>query len=62
MGGLPPSLLISGTPAEVKDHVKQMIELFKDGGLILANAQASLPKEVKEENLTAVIETVKEMG
>lgn len=62
MGGLPPSLLISGTPAEVKDHVRKMVDLFKDGGLILANAQGSLPREVKEENLDAVVEAVKEMG
>ncbi len=61
MGGLPPALLITGTPQEVKDHVKKMISLFKDGGLILAPAQASLPKEVKEENLAAVVEAVKEV-
>lgn len=62
MGGLQPSLLIGGTPDEVKAHVRKMAALFKDGGLILANAQGSLPREVKEENLAAVVEAVKELA
>ncbi len=62
MGGLQPSLLIEETPDEVKAHVRKMAALFKDGGLILANAQGSLPGEVKEENLATVVKADKELA
>ncbi len=62
MGALPPSLLISGTPQKVEDHVRRMVDLFDGTGFILSYAQSSLPKEVKAENLTAAVEALRKIG
>ncbi|RLF23459.1 MAG: hypothetical protein DRN15_02115 [Thermoprotei archaeon] len=62
MGGLPGSLLISGTPKKVEEHVKNLLELMKPGGgFILAPAEAS-SLDFKPENLRAAIEAVKKYG
>ncbi|HZK18073.1 MAG TPA: uroporphyrinogen decarboxylase family protein [Clostridia bacterium] len=62
MGGVPPSMLISGTPDSVSDHIKKMVDMFEGRGLILSYSQSSLPVEVKEENLKAAVETVKSLS
>ncbi len=62
MGGMPPALLISGTPESVKDHIKKMVDMFEGRGLILSYSQSSLPAEVKEENLKAAVEVIKNLS
>ncbi len=62
MGGVPPAMLIGGTPDSVSDHIKKMVDLFEGRGLILSYSQSSLPAEVKEENLRAVVETIKNLN
>ena len=61
MGNVPPSLLQTGTPDDVKDHCKKLIDVVgKDGGYIMA--PRSSIDEVKPENLKAMIDFTKEYG
>ena len=61
MGNVPPSLLQTGTPQDVKDHCKKLIDVVgKDGGYIMA--PRSSIDEVKPENLKAMIDFTKEYG
>jgi uroporphyrinogen-III decarboxylase len=63
MGNIPPSLLITGTPKEVKDYVKRLIDTFGDnGGLIINGAASGVPQEAKPENVRAIKEAVVEHG
>jgi len=55
------SLLISGTPDEVKDYCKMVIDILgKDGGFMMETA--SLLDEAKPENVKAMFEFTKEYG
>lgn len=60
-GGIPASLLISGTPSKVKDYCKDNLAvLAEDGGFIL---DTDIPlAEAKPENLKALNEAVLEYG
>jgi len=60
-GNVPASLLQTGTPQDVRDYVKELIDVVgKDGGLIVSS-RSSLD-EVKAENLKAMIDFTKEYG
>ncbi|MBA7473307.1 hypothetical protein ES707_08644 [subsurface metagenome] len=60
-GSVPNSLLISGTPDEVKDYCKMLIDILgKDGGFMMETA--SLLEEAKPENVKAMFEFTKEYG
>ena len=62
-GDIPPSLLITGKPEEVKDYVKRLIDMFSDTGtLIIDGAVEGIPVQSKEENVEAMMETVFEFG
>jgi uroporphyrinogen-III decarboxylase len=62
-GDVPPGLLIAGTPQEVTDYVKDLIDTFADtGGLIVDGAVEGIPAESKIENVEAMVETVFEYG
>jgi hypothetical protein len=60
-GNVPTSLLLTGTPADVKAYCKNLIETCGKGGgyMLAAGASADNPKM---ENLKAMIESVKEYG
>ncbi len=60
-GNVPTSLIVTGTPKQVKDYCRNLIETAgKDGGYILApGANAENPKL---ENLIAMAEAVNEYG
>ncbi len=60
-GNIPPQLLISGTPEQNRDYVKNLIDTWDTGGLIIDGA-ASIPKESKFENVMAMTETVFDYG
>ena len=53
------STLPLGTPDDVRREVRERIELFTDGGYILAPAGAISP-ETPVENVVAFIETARE--
>ena len=60
-GNMPLTLLTTGTPDEVKDHCRKLIDtLGKDGGYIMGPGGA--PDSVKIENAKAMIDFTKEYG
>lgn len=61
-GDVPAGLLIGGTVDEVKDYVKELIDFFPDGGLIIDGAANGIPLEAKKENVIAMNETILEYG
>jgi hypothetical protein len=61
MGNVPVTLLVTGTPGEVKSYCKKLIEVAgKDGGYILAPGAGT--NEAKLENIYAVVAAAKEYG
>ncbi|MBW1829358.1 MAG: hypothetical protein JRI74_08045 [Deltaproteobacteria bacterium] len=62
-GNVPAGLLVTGTPQQIKDYVKELIDIFGDnGGLIVDGAVDGVPPESKPENVEAMIETAFEYG
>ena len=62
-GNVPSSLFIAGTPQQVKDDVKELIDIFADnGGLIVDASSTGPPPESKPENVEAMTEAVFEYG
>ncbi|PWH19235.1 MAG: uroporphyrinogen decarboxylase [Anaerolineae bacterium] len=60
-GNVPSSLLKAGTPKDVEEYVKRLIdEVGQDGGYILANG--AVLDDAQAENLHALIQTGKEYG
>jgi len=60
-GNVPTDLLSVGTPQQVKDYVKKLIDsCAKGGGYIMANGVAA--DSVRPENLKAMIDFTKEYG
>lgn len=60
-GNVPSSLMITGTPREVKEHSRRLIETCgKGGGYILCSGAGAT--EAKLENLKAMVEAAKEYG
>jgi uroporphyrinogen-III decarboxylase len=61
MGNVPSSLLQAGTPAEVRDYCKKLIDVVgKDGGFIMS-AGSSID-EAEPENLKAMVDFTREYG
>ena len=59
MGNIPASLLVAGTPDDVKAHCKKLIKTVgKNGGYLLAPGATA--DEAKVENLNALLEAAKE--
>ena len=49
----PVSLLCTGTPQQVKDDVKELIDLFGDRGALMLDSGLGVPDEARPENLQA---------
>jgi hypothetical protein len=61
LGNVPSSMLNLGTPQDVKDYVKNLVDTAgKDGGFIICNG--AFFDEAKPENVKAMIEATKEYG
>ncbi|MFC2046391.1 uroporphyrinogen decarboxylase family protein [Chloroflexota bacterium] len=61
MGNVPAPLLFSGTPSEVAEYCRELIETVgKGGGFILA--EGAVIDEGRPENIRAVVEAAKEFG
>ena len=60
-GGVPNSLLCTGTPDEVKDHCKKLIDIVGKGGGFIMDAGAIID-EAKPENIKTMIDFTKEYG
>ena len=62
MGFVPSSLLCTGSPQDVRDYCKRLIDVVaKDGGYIL-NGDIGIPDEAKPENVKALVDFTKEYG
>lgn len=61
-GNVPTQTLISGTPEQTRDSVKELIDIFGDNGGLIIDGAAGIPKEAKLENVIAMTETVFEYG
>jgi hypothetical protein len=61
MGNVPVSLMQTGTPRDVEDYCRKLIDLLgKDGGFIMAPRGS--PDDVKPENLKAMVDFTKKYG
>lgn len=61
MGNVPSSLLMTGTPAEVKEHSRKLIEICAPGGGYILSSGA-VGTSFNVENLLAMVEAGKEYG
>jgi len=63
MGGIPISLLITGTPSSIDEYVKNLLEKVKPGGgFILEAGISALPTITPIENIHALIEAAEKYG
>lgn len=62
MGDVPASLLTLGTPEDVENYVKRLIDrVGRNGGFILCSG-CEVPLDTKDENFRSMIETAKTYG
>lgn len=61
-GGIPPSLLIGGTPQKVEEEVKKLLEDLKPGGGFIFTLPFNAIGDAKVENVKAMTEAVMKYG
>jgi hypothetical protein len=61
-GNVPASLFVTGTPQEVKDYVKMLIDTLAASGGLIIDGGSGIPYESKTENVEALTEAVFEYG
>jgi uroporphyrinogen-III decarboxylase len=61
-GDIPGSLLVTGTPQQVKDEVRTLIDLFGDTGALMIDGSNTVPDEARPENVMAMTEAAHEYG
>jgi uroporphyrinogen-III decarboxylase len=61
-GNVPAALLVTGTPQQVKDDVRELIDLFGDTGGLIIDGSDGFPDEGRPENMAAMVETAREFG
>jgi len=61
-GNVPSGLMCAGTPEQVKDDVKELIDTFGDNGGLIIDSTQGIPDESKVENVDALTEAVHEFG
>lgn len=59
-GNVPVSMLVTGTPDEVRNHCRELFEVCGDGGGFILDAGVGIPDEAKPENVLAMFEFAKE--
>ncbi len=57
-GNIPSSLLVTGTPEQVKDDVRDLVDLFGNTGGLIIDCASGIPDEAKPQNLSAMVEAV----
>ncbi|MEM1658318.1 MAG: uroporphyrinogen decarboxylase family protein [Candidatus Jordarchaeales archaeon] len=63
VSGPPNALLIGGTPQKVEEFMKKLLEDVKEGGfMVWPGVDGGLSRDVKPENLKAMVEAVKKYG
>ncbi|MCC7488173.1 MAG: uroporphyrinogen decarboxylase, partial [Gammaproteobacteria bacterium] len=62
-GGMPASLLIAGSPAEVEEQVRQLVATVgRDGAYILDGGGAGIPREARPANVRAMFDAIRRHG
>ncbi|MBI5601942.1 MAG: hypothetical protein HY879_01160 [Deltaproteobacteria bacterium] len=61
-GNVPASLMCTGTPRQIKEDVKELIDIFGDNGGLIIDCSMGIPDEAKPENVQALTEAVYEYG
>jgi hypothetical protein len=61
-GNVPPSLLNLGTPDDVADYVKNLIEAAGKGGGLIVDGALGIPDEARPENVKAMFEATRKYG
>jgi uroporphyrinogen-III decarboxylase len=61
-GNVPSALMCTGTPEQVKDDVKELIDIFGDNGGLVIDSTIGIPDESKPENVQALTDAVHEYG
>jgi len=61
-GDVPGSMLIAGTPDEVREYCKKLIRIVGKGGGFMLDASSGVPEESKTENVFAMFRAAKEFG
>ena len=54
--------MCAGTAHQVKDDVKELIDIFGDNGGLIIDSTMGLPDESRPENVQALTEAVHEFG
>jgi uroporphyrinogen-III decarboxylase len=63
MGGVPPALIVGGTPEKIDEYIKNLLNKIKpEGGYILSLGVSELPKETPPENVRTYINTALKYG
>ncbi|MCJ7733226.1 MAG: hypothetical protein MUP11_01645 [Anaerolineales bacterium] len=60
-GNVPSSILVTGTPQQVKEDVRELIDLFAETGGLIIDSSSGIPDEAKPENLSAMVDTILEL-
>jgi len=61
-GNVPASLLCTGTPEEVKDYCKKLIDVVGKGGGFIMDGSMGIPDEAKIESVKAMADFTREYG
>jgi len=61
-GNVPAGLLVTGTPQQVRDYVKMLIDTLADNGGLIVDGGSGIPYESKPENVEAMTEAVFDHG
>ena len=61
-GNVPASLLNTGTPQEVRDYCKKLIDVVGKGGGFIMDGAIGIPDEAKIENVRAMADFTREYG
>ena len=61
-GNVPPSLLNTGTPQDVRDYCQKIIDVVGKGGGFIMDGAIGIPDEAKIENVRAMADFTKEYG
>jgi len=62
-GNLDPSGVIArGTPALIREKTRELMKVWKPGGLFVLNAGCAIPPSTPAENIHALLAAVREEG